>query len=177
MQRVFVGLVVLSLAIIPQAGWGYNFEQVESWNAKRAGTPIDLGQFQALNGRREPEPSLGSLTVLHIWATWCVPCVVELPHFDAYAEGLSDRGVKVLTLAVDKGGGDDVESFLKKHRVLTKIPILLDPTYRVADAFGIRTLPTTILVKNGVEVRRLIGRGDWEGDEAEELERLLKSLN
>ena len=99
--------------------------------------------------------------VLNLWATWCVPCVTELPALDALARTLQPSGAQVLTVSVDRGGADQVRPFFAAHGIRS-LPILLDPHSAVLSTLRLDGIPTTLLVnRNGLEVARLQGPIDW----------------
>lgn len=70
-----------------------------------------------------------SLYIVNFWATWCVPCIKELPEFEKINEEYSDRGVKVLLVSLDNP--DHMESrllpFISKHKLKSEIVLLDDP--------------------------------------------------
>ena len=175
MIKRMVGMAVLGVAALclwAAAAAAYD-PGSPSWTKKKVGTAVDFFWFQSVEGEAIKPPTAERTVLVHVWATWCAPCVTELPSFDQFAERLADRGVAVVTLSVDRGGPKAVKPFMEKHRSFAHSLVLLDPDYLSGDLWGIHTLPTTILIKDGREVARLVGRGDWKGDEGEELEALL----
>jgi len=107
----------------------------------------------------------GKGIVLNFWATWCPPCVREMPQLDRLAALVRKNGVDVLTISVDRNGLDLVRSFYKKNN-LNDLPILLDQKSKLLRAFGVNGLPTTILVNPvGQEVGRVIGAAEWDAAE------------
>ena len=165
--------VLLALVLSLAPAWAETANSLSSWTEKKAGLTVDLSKFQTIPGGAAA-PALREKTVLvHVWATWCAPCVTELPAFDALAKRLTDKGIPVVALSVDRGGLSEVKPFMTKHPSFAHSTVLLDPSYQSGELWGIRILPTTLLIKDGREVARLIGKGDWEGDEGEELAALL----
>lgn len=107
----------------------------------------------------------GRGVVLNLWATWCVPCVAEMPALDALA-ALVAPGIAVLALSSDRGGAAAVERFFTRVGV-KHLGIVLDPGGAGARALGARGIPTTVLIDAaGVERGRLEGTADWAGREA-----------
>ena len=118
------------------------------------GTPRTLDQYK------------GHGLVLNLWATWCIPCVAELPALDALARRLAPTGAQVLTVSLDRGGADQVRPFFAAHAIRS-LPILLDPHSASLGALGLDGIPTTLLVdKAGLEVARLQGPIDWAAPDA-----------
>jgi len=103
----------------------------------------------------------GSGVVLNLWATWCAPCVAELPSLDALAGKLAGQGVVVLALSSDHGGAAAVRRFYQEHGIKT-LPILLDPQGTAMRAFGLNGIPATFLLDaEGQERAREEGGEDW----------------
>lgn len=106
--------------------------------------------------------ALGSLKgkplLINLWATWCAPCVKELPTLDA----LAARGqVRVLTVSQDSGEPAKVAAFLK-DKGLTHLQPWLDPDNNLAFHYGGGNLPMTLLYDSaGREVWRFAGEHDW----------------
>jgi thiol-disulfide isomerase/thioredoxin len=102
----------------------------------------------------------GSGLVVNLWATWCVPCVVELPTLAALRQKLTDDKILVLALSVDRGGAPVVENFLASHHL--DLQVWLDPKGEATRAWGARGIPTTLIIdRNGLERGRLEGSADW----------------
>ena len=103
----------------------------------------------------------GRGVVLNFWATWCAPCVHEMPALDALHATLADKGVDVLALSSDFGGAKVVKRFYATNDI-AHLPVLNDTRGRLAQAFGLKGLPTTILIDTeGREVGRVVGPAEW----------------
>ena len=108
----------------------------------------------------------GKLVVLNFWATWCVPCIKEMPSLDRLRQKLAKENAVVVALSSDRGGARVVEPFLKKHGV-EGLGLWLDPKGQAARSFGLRGLPTTVLIGwDGRELGRLEGDAEWDSDAA-----------
>ena len=104
----------------------------------------------------------GRGVVLNLWATWCVPCVAEMPALDALAAAVAGSGVVVLPLSSDRGGVQAVQAFYQAHGI-THLPVLLDPAGAASRALGARGIPTTLLIdKSGKEHARMEGAAAWD---------------
>lgn len=113
------------------------------------GTPHQLAEF------------LGHGMVVNLWATWCVPCVVEIPALAALARTLAPDDIAVLPLSADRGGVAKVTSFFAE-RGITGLPVLLDPKGAAGQAWGVRGIPTTLIIDRlGRERARVEGPADW----------------
>jgi thiol-disulfide isomerase/thioredoxin len=125
------------------------------------GTPHRLDEF------------LGHGMVVNLWATWCGPCVSEMPALSALSHALAPADIAVLPLSSDRGGAKAVRAFFDAHDI-SGLPILLDPRGAAADAWGARGIPTTLIIdRKGMERARLEGAADWSAPEAAALVRRL----
>ena len=103
----------------------------------------------------------GRGVVLNLWATWCAPCVAELPSLAALARAMAGTKIAVLALSSDRGGAPVVERFYAAHRI-TGLPVLLDPEGTVMGLLGARGIPTTYLITpDGKEAGWVEGAQDW----------------
>ena len=112
----------------------------------------------------------GKVMILHFWATWCVPCIGELPALAGLAAELAPRGVVVAVVSEDLGGGSDVRPFLARRPVPAPTTVVLDPHRTLAKSLGVKVLPTTIVFgADGQERARLTGSGKWAGADKQRL--------
>ena len=134
-----------------------------------AGTPAPNVAFEDSQGQPARLADFrGRPVLVNLWATWCAPCVVEMPSLDALARREGDSLV-VLALSQDFGGREQVAEFFTTHR-FTELEPYLDDEMQFMSALGIDTLPTTILYDSeGQEVWRMTGLADWESERAERL--------
>jgi thiol-disulfide isomerase/thioredoxin len=103
--------------------------------------------------------------VINLWATWCPPCVAEMPALDRLAAVLERENIQVLPLSSDRGGQPVVQAFYDRTRVHT-LRVWLDPRGAAARALGARGLPTTLIVdRGGRERARLEGDAAWDAPE------------
>jgi thiol-disulfide isomerase/thioredoxin len=99
--------------------------------------------------------------VINLWATWCVPCVEEMPSLAALSKTLAPDDIAVLPLSSDRGGARVVEAFYRDHGI-TGLQVLLDPKGAAARTWRVRGLPTSVVIdKLGRERARLEGSADW----------------
>lgn len=111
----------------------------------------------------------GKPALVNLWATWCVPCITEMPMLDELAGDLGDS-VRVITVSEDMNGAEAVEPFFAA-RDLANLPKWMDPQNDLAVAYGGGAgLPLTVLYDaQGKEVWRMLGGYDWSTAEAREL--------
>jgi thiol-disulfide isomerase/thioredoxin len=115
-------------------------------------TPLDGGAQVGLAA------FLGKPVVLNFWATWCAPCVAELPELDQLAAG---GAVTVVAVSADRGGAARVAPFLAKHP-LKHVVVLLDPGSDAVHAVQVAGFPTTLILDAQGRLRgRLEGPAAW----------------
>ncbi len=103
-------------------------------------------------------PRLAPVTLVHFWATWCPPCIKEIPALQRLSSDFSrHQDFKVLMVAVSDSN-DKVRSFLGSGAG----GVLFDPQWEVAKRYGTDKLPETYLVVNGKVVRKFVGMTDWD---------------
>ena len=106
----------------------------------------------------------GQGLILNMWATWCVPCVTELPALDLAARKLTADKILVLPLSSDRQGASVVRAFYMSHGI-DDLPVMLDPHGDAARSIGARGIPTTMIIdRKGQEVGRLEGAVAWSTD-------------
>lgn len=109
----------------------------------------------------------GRPLLVNLWATWCAPCIAEMPTLDRLAAASGDR-LTVIAVAQDLQGAKVVDPWFQKAG-LTSLQPYLDPQNALLDAMN-SALPTSILYDaTGREVWRVVGAIDWQGAEARAL--------
>ena len=108
--------------------------------------------------------------LVNLWATWCAPCVKELPTLDRLQKAHEDGSLAVVAISQDDAPFASVEAFLKAHNIRMLVPFQ-DRKMAWSGALGPDTvLPTSILYDaNGKEVWRYVGDLDWTSAEAAKL--------
>ena len=107
--------------------------------------------------------------MLNFWATWCAPCLREMPSLERLQVALEDRPFRVVAVSTDRGGGAAVKPFLKRLK-LDEITVLLDARSRLAADMGLRGLPTTyVLDHKGRVVGGMEGPAEWDSPDARAL--------
>ena len=136
-----------------------------------AGTPAPNVSFEDPFGRPARLSDFrGRPVLVNLWATWCGPCVVEMPSLDALAQR-EGRNLQVLALSQDMGDGgrQKVTDFFAEHH-FARLEPYLDSGLQFMAELHIDTLPTTILYDaEGREVWRMTGMSDWASQRAARL--------
>ncbi len=115
------------------------------------GKPVTLKDYQ------------GRVVLLDVWATWCVPCIKDIPRIQSLQDRYEPKGLTVLGVSLDEEGAARVRPFVRKHKMT--YPILLDlrGANSVRQVFNIEKIPTLILLDaSGKTLRR------WEADASTE---------
>lgn len=122
-----------------------------------AGEPVTLAAFK------------DKIVLVNFWATWCVPCVREMPSLDRLQASFDKKDFLILAVSVDRGGAKVVTPFLKKHKIENLTPVL-DKRMRLAGALRVPGMPTSFLLdRDGQVVGSLPGIAEWDAPEAKAL--------
>lgn len=180
MKKNLIALI-LSLAIIAVAVWyaqsarGADELPVEGamsgFTVEKPRLPVKQGAFFDGSGNVRHFRDFGNRVLLvNFWATWCGPCVEEMPSLNRLQEELGGADFQVVAISTDAKGKDAVQPFLRDKLGLNALDIFLDPKMQLARSFGIKGLPTSFLIDaKGRLVGSFTGATDWSSDEAKAL--------
>ena len=116
--------------------------------------PDLAGRTVRLSGLR------GKVVVLNLWATWCAPCVEEMPSLERLHAALRDADFALLAVSQDEDGKRVVVPFVERMHL--SFPVLLDPERQVGDRYGVSGYPETFVIdRNGYVAEHVIGPRDW----------------
>ena len=105
----------------------------------------------------------GKVVVLNFWATWCPPCVEEMPSLIQMSQKLNDKGVLVLGVSIDVDA-DAYHKFLTEHKVT--FLTVRDADHKVPDLYGTFKWPESYVIgRDGIVRRKFIGPVDWTSPE------------
>jgi thiol-disulfide isomerase/thioredoxin len=167
---ILCGAALLVLSLRPA-----RIEKIPQAPAPSA-TGQNLGQFTALTAPL-PAPALafttrdgtqkqlvdfkGKLVLINLWATWCVPCVEEMPALDRLQAQFGDK-LTILAISEDRQGEAVVAPFLEQHAI-KHLAIFLDPKSAATSELGAQGLPTSYLVaRDGTILGKEEGGARWD---------------
>jgi peroxiredoxin len=153
------------LLIVVGTAVGVISVQERSARGLETGHPVPDFQLPVLGGGTRGFASLrGHVVLLNFWATWCPPCVSEMPSLDRLSRALGPEGLVVLGLSVD-ADEDALREFVARHHL--GFEILRDPGAHTAAAFRVTGYPQTFLIAgDGTLVKMFLGPAEWDTPEA-----------
>lgn len=111
----------------------------------------------------------GKPALLNLWASWCMPCVAELPALDRLKPALESKGVALVALSLDRGGKVATANTFARLGI-KNLDIRTDGNRVAAERLDAPALPVTLLIDaQGREVARFIGAAEWDGPPAARL--------
>ena len=172
-------IMILLLAVVIGSGFGVR-HLIESKELKRTerGIASHFVRFQAFEApKRLPPISFagpdgdeaalkdfrGQIVVLNVWATWCRPCITELPSLQNLQKLVKGQGVKVIAVSIDlRKDIEKVSAFLDKYEI-SDVARYHDINGQVQDTLNPRALPATyILDKRGRMIYEIAGEAAWD---------------
>jgi len=154
-------LAVAGLVVLSAIGCSGDGEPRERLPAPIPGNPAPSWEGEALDGSTVSLEGLkGEVVILNVWATWCAPCIREMPGLDELYRTYRDQGLRVLGASVDRSSARrDVLAFADDLDL--SFTILLDPDQRVMNRFRTLGVPETFLIdREGIIAHRWIGEFD-----------------
>jgi cytochrome c biogenesis protein CcmG/thiol:disulfide interchange protein DsbE len=172
-----VGLVLFIGIGAALAGYGVyrNLESSESRPAEvfKAAPNFELPDAQ---GRKYSlKDFAGSVVILHFWASWCPPCLDEIPRWVELGRIFKDRPVKLVAISLDPVWADALK-ILPTAKLIPNITSLIDTEGKTPDRYGSFQFPETYLLSPDLKVViKWVGPQDWESPEIRNL--IEKALN
>jgi peroxiredoxin len=145
--------------------------------------PVEVGSkapdFTAFTIDSVPKPKRladyrGGVLMINVWATWCLPCRVEMPSIEALNKDYASKGLKIIAVSIDDPGTEaSIRAFVKQYGLTFEV--LHDPQGKITERYDISGYPETFIVgKDGVIRKKLMSATDWNSPEARSLvDRLL----
>jgi cytochrome c biogenesis protein CcmG, thiol:disulfide interchange protein DsbE len=119
---------------------------------------VNLGTGDSVSLHRQ---YAGKVTLVNIWATWCVPCKVEMPSMEKLYLERAPKGFAIAAVSIDEGSPEEVRAFARDLDL--SFDILHDRSNRVSQLYQTTGVPESFLLdRHGVLVKRVIGAHDWD---------------
>jgi cytochrome c biogenesis protein CcmG, thiol:disulfide interchange protein DsbE len=153
-MSIVVGLGIGAMALVK---YGPDHEQVAVGVRAPDFRAVDLATNDTVSLRKRYQ---GQVTLVNIWATWCVPCREEMPSMQRLYDSLGPRGLRIAAVSIDEGDPTDVRNFGQELHLT--FDILHDRSTRIQQTYQTTGVPESFLLdREGTIVRRIIGAHDW----------------
>jgi peroxiredoxin len=102
----------------------------------------------------------GKVVLVNIWATWCPPCVDEMPSMEKLYQKFKGENFEILAVSIDEPGLKAVAPFMKKSGLT--FPALIDSEGVIKTVYGITGIPESFIIdKQGILIKKIVGPVDW----------------
>ena len=122
-----------------------------------------------VDGKGQPAdmaPYRGKVLLVNLWATWCAPCIKELPSLGMLQQELGGDEFQVVTIAIDERDPTKIEPFLASHGA-ANLPVLIDRDRTIEKVAKVIALPTSLLVDRDGKVKAMVtGDACWNSGTA-----------
>ncbi|QUL53501.1 redoxin domain-containing protein [Paenibacillus tritici] len=105
----------------------------------------------------------GKRVIVNLWATWCSPCIAEMPHLQSFYSDYQDEGLELIAINLTESEAkqEDIHQFIDKYQLT--FPIVFDKGSEVADLYQVTTIPTTFILNSKGEIeQKIVGPMTYE---------------
>ena len=114
----------------------------------------------------------GKVVILNFWATWCTPCISEIPSLNQLGASLKGENFEIIAVSLDTSWSDVEELFTQLGA--PKFTVVLDEDGHVANRFGTQQVPESFIIdQKGVVIKKIIGAIDWDSNDTRHMIKLL----
>ena len=154
-HTLIIAIICLALTQVASSG------ELSPYTAPPGMAAFDLPD---LKGQQHPlEDYRGQVVLVNFWASWCPPCIYEMPELQRLKKHFADQPFEAITINVGEKNYK-VRKFSKLINL--ELPVLLDTSSETFDDWGVKTLPTSFLIDSTGQIRYQVrGNPGWETDE------------
>ena len=164
MKLLTLKFIIIFIYLISSSS-SYAIQQPNLKNLVIHKDPLKLEKINFQNIKNETinlKSFENSLVIINFWATWCAPCVEEMPSLDRLQKNPAFENLEVLPINIGRDSIEKSNNFYKKLKI-KNLKIYFDKDVELANKFLLRGLPTTVFInKKGEEFARVIGFVDFD---------------
>ena len=162
---ILVFLAVVAMLVLFALNQEKFFRKTFEMKLLDVGRPAPNFEFPGLDGEVVSLTDYrGKVVLVNIWATWCRPCVDEMPSMQKLYQEFQDDEFEILAVSIDTLGPKAVAAFMQKYRLT--FPVLLDPQGTIKEAYGATGIPESFIIdRRGLLVKKVIGAAEWSSPE------------
>ncbi len=156
-----VFLIITTLLVVWSLKQNNPFFQSANQAPVRVGLPAPDFTFPGLDGKKVSLSDYrGKVVFVNIWATWCPPCVEEMPSMQKLYQKLKGENFEILAVSIDSKGAKVVAPFMKKYQLT--FPALLDSMGTIKRIYKTTGVPESYIIdRDGILVKKVLGPLDW----------------
>jgi len=158
---VFIFVAVTVLVIILSLKLNDSSFKFSNQVAIKDNLPAPDFTFPGLDGKMvRLSDYKGKVVLVNIWATWCPPCVDEMPSMEKLYQKLKGENFEILAVSIDEPGLKAVAPFMKKSNLT--FPALIDSEGTIKAVYGITGVPESYIIdQQGILIKKIVGPVDW----------------
>jgi peroxiredoxin len=163
--------VILIILALAAGGIFFTLQQKKGHRGSFALNQLEIGKpapdfsFPGLTGNMvRLSDYRGKVVLVNVWATWCQPCVAEMPSMEKLYRQLKGEKFEILAVSIDSPGAAAVEPFLKQINL--SFPILIDSQGSIKTAYNLSGVPESFIInRQGNLAQKIVGPLDWAAPE------------
>ena len=160
-MAVFIFVAVTVLVVILSLKLNDSSFKFSNQVAIKDNLPAPDFTFPGLDGKKVSLSDYkGKVVLVNIWATWCKPCVDEMPSMEKLYHKFKGKNFEILAVSIDEPGLKAVAPFMKKYNLT--FPALIDSEGAVKARYGITGVPESFIIdKQGILIKKIVGPVNW----------------